>query len=112
EVGRLAGVDMAEADRTVDVGPLEVPLVALFTVNRIQVAWDPVAGTVRVTLADPDVEPPYSLDVLLTPKMARRFGARADRVIRDAPACPLCAQPISAEGHLCPRLDGYRALHP
>lgn len=112
EVGRLAGVDMAEADRTVDVGPLEVPLFALFTVNRIQVAWDPVAGTVRVTLADPDVEPPYSLDVLLTPKMARRFGARADRVIRDAPACPLCGQPISAEGHLCPRLDGYRALHP
>ncbi|MHB1008996.1 MAG: DUF3090 family protein [Propionibacteriaceae bacterium] len=112
EVSRLAVVDTAETDRTVDVGPLEVPLFALFTANRIQVGWDPVAGTVRVTLADPDVEPPYSLDVLLTPKMARRFGTRVDRVVRDAPACPLCGQPISAEGHLCPRLDGYRALHP
>ncbi|HET7723586.1 MAG TPA: DUF3090 family protein [Propionibacteriaceae bacterium] len=110
EVSRLAAVDTAEADRTVDVGPLEVPLFALFAANRIQVGWDPVAGVVRVTLADPDLEPPYSLDVLLTPKMARRFGTRADRVVRDAPACPLCAQPISAEGHLCPRLDGYRAL--
>lgn len=110
EVARLAAVDTAEADRTVDVGPLEVPLFALFTANHLQVGWDPVAGIVRVSLTDPDLEPPYSLDVLLTPKMARRFGTRAGRVIRDTPACPLCAQQIAPEGHVCPRLDGYRAV--
>ncbi len=110
DVGRLAAGDAPEVDRSLDVGPLEVPLFALFTANHLRVGWDPVAGLVRVTLADPDLEPPYSLDVLLTPKMARRFGTRADRVVRDAPACPLCGQPIAPEGHLCPRLDGYRAL--
>ena len=110
EVSRLAAVDTAEADRTVDVGPLEVPLFALFTANHLQVGWDPVAGTIRVTLADPAVDPPYSLDVLLTPKMARRFGTRVTRVVRDTPACPLCAQQIAPEGHVCPRLDGYRAV--
>lgn len=110
EVSRLAAVDTAEADRTVDVGPLEVPLFALFTANQLQVGWDEVAGTVRVALADLDLEPPYSLDIQLTPKMARRFCARAARVVRDAPACPLCAQQIAPEGHVCPRLDGYRAV--
>jgi uncharacterized repeat protein (TIGR03847 family) len=110
EVSRLGAVGTAEADRTVDSGPLEVPLFALFSANHLQVGWDPVAGFIRVTLSDPDVEPPYCLDVLLTPKMARRFGTRANRVVRDAPACPLCAQQIAPEGHVCPRLDGYRAF--
>jgi len=110
EVSRLGAVDTAEADRTVDSGPLEVPLFALFSANQLQVGWDPVAGIVRVTLSDPEVEPPYSLDVLLTPKMARRFGTRANRVVRDTPACPLCGQQIAPEGHVCPRLDGYRAF--
>ncbi len=110
EVSRLAAVDTAEADRTVDLGPLEVPLFAVFTATSLQVGWDAVAGTIRVTLADTDIEPPYTLDVFASPKLARRFGARASRVVRDAAACPLCAQPIAAEGHVCPRLDGYRAV--
>jgi uncharacterized repeat protein (TIGR03847 family) len=110
EVSRLGAVDTAEADRTVDAGPLEVPLFALFSANELQVGWDPVAGIVRVTLSDQDIDPPYSLDVLLTPKMARRFGTRANRVVRDTPACPLCSQQIAPEGHVCPRLDGYRAF--
>ncbi|MGO4958382.1 DUF3090 family protein [Luteococcus sp. Sow4_B9] len=38
---------------------------------------------------------------------ARRAGAgRAAR----RPACPFCSQPISPEGHICPRANGYR--HP
>ncbi len=110
EVSRLAAVDTAEADRTLDLGPLEVPLFALFTATALQVGWDAVAGTIRVTLTDADVEPPYTLDVFTSPKLARRFGARATRVVRDTASCPLCAQQIAPEGHVCPRLDGYRAV--
>lgn len=110
EVSRLAAVDTAETERGTDLAPLDVPLFPVFTVSQLDVAWDATNGLITVQLADPELEPPYTLDVALTPRLARRFGTRANRVVRDTPACPLCAQPIAPEGHVCPRLDGYRAV--
>jgi uncharacterized repeat protein (TIGR03847 family) len=46
--------------------------------------------------------------VFLSPGQARAFPARAERVISAGrPPCPLCAEPMDAEGHICPRQNGY-----
>lgn len=110
EACQMTGMDAADPDRTFDFGPLEVPLLALFTVSQLQAGWDPISEIIRVSLSDPEGEPPFRIDVLLTAKLARRFGTRVDRVIRNTPACPLCGQQIAQEGHICPRLDGYQAV--
>ena len=40
---------------------------------------------------------------------ARAFTQRAlELVAAGRPPCPLCAQPLDAEGHICVRLNGYR----
>ena len=49
------------------------------------------------------------LRVRLTPQEARAFIERARKVVASGrPPCPLCGQPLDAEGHLCPRHNGYR----
>ena len=41
--------------------------------------------------------------------MARSFAARAESVVAAGRApCPFCGGPIDADGHLCPRANGYR----
>lgn len=48
------------------------------------------------------------LRVQLTVPAARGFIARAAQVIAAGrPPCPLCGQPLNAEGHICPRKNGY-----
>jgi uncharacterized repeat protein (TIGR03847 family) len=41
--------------------------------------------------------------------MARAFTKRALEVVAAGrPPCPLCGQPLDAEGHICVRLNGHR----
>ena len=41
--------------------------------------------------------------------MARSFAARAESVVAAGRAsCPFCGGPIDADGHLCPRANGFR----
>jgi uncharacterized repeat protein (TIGR03847 family) len=47
--------------------------------------------------------------VRITAEAARAFVDRARRVVSAGrPPCPLCGLPLDAEGHVCPRLNGYR----
>lgn len=47
--------------------------------------------------------------VRITPTYARDFVARANALVAAGrPACPFCLQPIDADGHICPRANGYR----
>ena len=40
--------------------------------------------------------------------MDMSFAAQAGRVVSSGrPPCPLCANPLDPEGHICPRLNGY-----
>ena len=55
---------------------------------------------------------PGVLRVRLTPEAARAFAQRALRIIAQGrPPCPLCGLPLDANGHICPRQNGYRAGH-
>jgi uncharacterized repeat protein (TIGR03847 family) len=63
-------------------------------------------------LIDLPIEEPEPEEVLLVrmpPAMARSVAARAESVVAAGRApCPFCGGPIDAEGHLCPRSNGYR----
>ncbi|MGN6608410.1 MAG: DUF3090 family protein, partial [Jatrophihabitans sp.] len=49
-----------------------------------------------------------ALRVLIEPARARSFIDRARRLVAAGrPPCPLCGLPLGAEGHICPRLNGY-----
>ena len=65
----------------------------------------------------PDEEPGTDLDPLavpfLSPPQAKAFADRAERVVSAGrPPCPLCAEPLDPEGHVCVRLNGYHRRSP
>ena len=117
-------------DTARDLHPLELPLVEEFRVSSIGIGWDPSVGRFFIELsslaeteADDDEpadllgvvtdapDPDESLTVLLTPEQARDFIPRARYFVQAGrPPCPFCHQPIDADGHICPRADGYRRL--
>ncbi|MFG3438665.1 DUF3090 domain-containing protein [Nonomuraea sp. NPDC047897] len=105
---------MAPADLT-DDAPLDVPLAEDFRVGTMALAWDPETSQVVIEaqemVDDEDLEAPEPavLRVRISAGAARAFTQRALRLVAAGrPPCPLCGQPLDAEGHVCVRLNGYR----
>jgi uncharacterized repeat protein (TIGR03847 family) len=47
--------------------------------------------------------------VRITELQARAFARRAVALVASGrPSCPFCGRPIDADGHICPRANGYR----
>jgi uncharacterized repeat protein (TIGR03847 family) len=124
EVHRRFGADLPDEtpEDQVDADPLEIPLEEEFRVGTMGLGWDSESRAVviellavtegevdeSVVLDDTD-EGPDAVRVFLTPTRARAFADRADRVVRAGrKPCPLCAEPLDPEGHVCPRQNGYR----
>jgi len=60
------------------------------------------------TQDDDDDEGPDILRVRVTAAAARSFVQRAAEVVASGrPPCPLCGQPLDAQGHICPRRNGH-----
>ena len=100
-----------------DMGPLDAPLDVEFRVGAIGLAWDSGRSSIQLELfsmdlgeeADDDEDGNVLMQVWLSPRMAREFALRTELVVASGrPACPFCAQPIDAAGHICPRSNGYR----
>jgi uncharacterized repeat protein (TIGR03847 family) len=125
EVLRRTGITSASpsSDQS-DDGPLDLPLMEEFRVGAIALAWD--GDTDRVVIeaqeeSESPVEPladvvpadgPGVLRVRISPQAARAFARRALQIVAQGrPPCPLCGLPLSADGHVCPRQNGYRAGH-
>jgi uncharacterized repeat protein (TIGR03847 family) len=111
-----------------DNGPLDTPIEEEFRVGTMSLAWD--GETQRVVIecfaegtdsdeailedeaeeeADPETQNGVVLRVALTGAAARAFAKRALAVVAAGrPPCPFCAGPLDAEGHICPRANGYR----
>jgi uncharacterized repeat protein (TIGR03847 family) len=119
--GRAPVPAMAPADLT-DEGPLDLPIDEDFRVGTMALAWDPDTSQVVIeaqeaTEADEEEEPfvvdddrpgPAVLRVRISPGAARAFSRRAlDVVAAGRPPCPLCGQPLGADGHICVRLNGH-----
>lgn len=113
-----------------DISPLDAPITEEFRVGTMTIAWDPGENKLVIELfsnvdqpegeeespADPvtpEVEDEVDADemivVQISPAYARDFIARAQALVNAGrPACPFCLQPIDADGHICPRANGYR----
>jgi uncharacterized repeat protein (TIGR03847 family) len=100
---------------------LSTPVDAEFRVGTMGLAWDGEGSQVIVellALSEEEVgeevvledreDGPDALRVFLSLAEARDFASHAQRVVAAGrPPCPLCGNPLDAEGHICPRLNGY-----
>ncbi|WP_170313722.1 DUF3090 family protein [Phytoactinopolyspora halophila] len=106
-----------------DLDPLEQPIVEEFRVGTLTLAWEGDTQRVVITAyaaGEPgteDEEPPDDPEestrdvflVKLTAAEARSFARRAQAVVAAGrPPCPFCGLALEAEGHICPRANGYR----
>ena len=99
-----------------DLGPLDVPLDIEFRVGAIGLAWDAGRSAIQLELFSTDLGEEHEdeegnvlMQIWLAPRLARDFSLRTVVVVASGrPACPFCAQPVDAGGHICPRSNGYR----
>jgi len=129
EVGKRFGSE-AEAEvlesSDSDSDPLSVPLEEEFRVGTMGLGWDADSSSIVVELLavteeeidesvvlDDTDEGPDALRVFLSPSAAKAFADRAEKVVSAGRApCPLCAEPLDPEGHVCVRLNGYHERNP
>lgn len=117
----LDAVDAPAAAVADDDRPLEEPVVEVFRVGAMALAWDPASEAVvieaqmptedgdYVELPDDAEDGPDLLRVRIDPAKARGFVQRAvSLVAAGRPACPFCGQPLDPRGHFCPRHNGDR----
>jgi uncharacterized repeat protein (TIGR03847 family) len=115
----LDSVDARAATPTTDGHPLEEPVIELFRVGAMALAWDagneavvieaqtPTEDGDYVELPDDAEEGPDLLRVRITAEHARGFVRRAEALVSAGrPACPFCGQPLDPQGHFCPRSNG------
>ncbi|MET8159142.1 DUF3090 domain-containing protein [Sphaerisporangium sp. NPDC005289] len=104
-----------------DKAPLDLPIDEDFRVGTMALAWDPDTSQVVIEAKEVDDEEeeeetidddrPDSavLRVHITAAEARAFTQRALEIVAAGrPPCPLCGQPLDADGHICVRLNGHR----
>lgn len=125
EITRRFGGEVTQAagggEPEVDNEPLAVPVEEEFRVGTMGLGWDADSSSIVVELLafteeeldesvvlDDTEEGPDAVRVFLSPVQARAFATRAELVISAGrPPCPLCAEPLSPAGHICPRQNGY-----
>ena len=97
-----------------DESPLEEPVVELFRVGAMALAWDATTEAVVIEaqtptedgdyaeLPDDAEEGPDLLRVRISAADARGFVRRAEALVGGGrPACPFCGQPLDPQGHFC-----------
>ncbi|MEU7815351.1 DUF3090 domain-containing protein [Pseudonocardia sp. NPDC049154] len=128
EIARRFGseVDTGQEVESSDNDPLAVPLEEEFRVGTMGLGWDADSRSIVVELLavteeevdesvvlDDTEEGPDALRVFLSPLQAREFADRAEKVVSAGRApCPLCAEPLDPQGHVCVRLNGYHQRSP
>ena len=103
-----------------DGGGLEEPVVELFRVGAMALAWDSGSEAVVIEaqtptedgeyaeLPDEAEEGPDLLRVRIDAAQARGFVRRVEALVASGrPACPFCGQPLDPQGHFCPRGNGH-----
>ena len=115
----LDAVEVPSAAAADDDAALEEPVVELFRIGAMALAWDAASGAVvieaqtpteggdYVELPDDADDGPDLLRVRLDPDRARSFVRRAAALVAGGrPACPFCGEPLDPQGHFCPRGNG------
>ncbi|WP_344236139.1 DUF3090 family protein [Kribbella hippodromi] len=127
EVARRFDRDPVAASGVDDTAPLEQPIEEEFRAGTMTLAWEADAERVVIEVfavvtgdpaeleeSDPVAAAMESDDaevfvVRITEEQARAFARRAVALVASGrPSCPFCGRPIDADGHICPRANGYR----
>jgi len=128
EVARRFDRDPVPQTSSEDTGPLEQPIEEEFRAGTMTLAWEADAERVVIEVfavvtgeqaeleeeEDPVTAAMESDDaevfvVRITELQARAFARRAVALVASGrPSCPFCGRPIDADGHICPRANGYR----
>ena len=119
EIAERTGAAIGQA--AADTAALSVPIEEEFRVEAMALAWDGTTNLVIIEAQGPtdgespqdtlleDVEDgPDALRVMIEPESAQAFIDRAKSLLAAGrPPCPLCSLPLSPDGHVCPRQNGY-----
>lgn len=115
---------------TEDSAPLDQPIEEEFRGGTMTLSWDPDDERVVIEVfpftddlvvdlealdEEPEEEPePEEVFVVRLPAAAARaFAKRASQVVgAGRPSCPFCGNPVSPDGHLCVRANGFRRREP
>ncbi|HEY3510516.1 DUF3090 family protein [Kribbella sp. NPDC051137] len=129
EVARRFDRDPVPQTGADDNAPLEQPIEEEFRAGTMTLAWEADAERVVIEVfavvavdpaeledeeSDPVTAAMESDDaevfvVRITEEQARAFARRAVALVASGrPSCPFCGRPIDADGHICPRANGYR----
>lgn len=103
-----------------DEGGLEEPVVELFRVGAMALAWDAASEAIVIEAQTPTEDGEYAelpddadegpdlLRVRIDAAQARGFVRRVEALVAGGrPACPFCGQPLDPQGHFCPRGNGH-----
>lgn len=101
-----------------DDRPLDEPMVELFRVGAMALAWDATSRRVVIEaqpltdeegfaeVSDDAADGPDLVRVRVEPARARDFVRRAASLVAAGrPSCPFCGQPLEATGHFCPKTN-------
>jgi uncharacterized repeat protein (TIGR03847 family) len=115
----LDAVDAPTEPAPASAPELQEPVVELFRVGAMALAWDAGNDAVVIEAQTPTEDGEYAelpddaedgpdlLRVRLEPSEARRFVQRAEELLAAGrPACPFCGQPLDPQGHFCTRGNG------
>ena len=127
EVARRFDRDPVAPTAADDTAPLEQPIEEEFRAGTMTLAWEADAERVVIEVfavvtgeqAELEEEDPVTAAmesddaevfiVRITEEQARAFARRAVALVASGrPSCPFCGRPIDADGHICPRANGYR----
>jgi uncharacterized repeat protein (TIGR03847 family) len=127
EVARRFDREPAQPGGADDTDPLEQPIEEEFRAGTMTLAWEADAERVVIEVfsvvtgeqaeleeTDPVAAALESEDsevfiVRISEEQARAFARRAVALVASGrPSCPFCGRPIDADGHICPRANGYR----
>jgi uncharacterized repeat protein (TIGR03847 family) len=110
--------DTAPTER--DERPLDEPLVDVFRVGPMALAWDAAVEQVvveaqpetdagdYVELPDDAEDGPDLVRVRIAPERAREFVRRAAGLVAAGrPICPFCGEPLEPTGHFCQRSNAH-----
>jgi uncharacterized repeat protein (TIGR03847 family) len=116
----LDAVEAPASPASADDHGLEEPIVEMFRVGAMALAWDAGSEAVVIEAQTPTEDGDYAelpddaddgpdvLRVRIDASAARRFVRHAEALLAGGrPACPFCGQPLDPQGHFCPRGNGH-----
>ncbi|HEU5326399.1 MAG TPA: DUF3090 family protein [Candidatus Limnocylindria bacterium] len=116
----LDAVEAPPRPTATDEGDLDRPIVEMFRVGAMALAWDAASESVVIEAQTPTEDGEYAelpddaedgpdlLRVRIDPGTARAFVRRAEALVSAGrPLCPFCGQPLDPQGHFCARSNGH-----